>query len=185
MSGSGKVLTSHDVTERLSWETQAPLTVRPQDFAPFPAKTNWEVERGKMKDVCGQCHGKVWVDDFYTNLDTVISEYGEVYFKPAKAKLDELYDKGLLSKESFFDEHLEVQFYELWHHEGRRARMGAMMMAPDYSWWHGFYECKKRLNEFLEEAADAITHNKKAYVYPNYPNAKGDTTKPAAIFGKK
>jgi hydroxylamine dehydrogenase len=36
MSGSGKEPTSHDVTQRLSWETQAPLTVRPQDFKPFP-----------------------------------------------------------------------------------------------------------------------------------------------------
>ncbi|MEZ4603612.1 MAG: multiheme c-type cytochrome [Desulfobacterales bacterium] len=27
----------HDVTERLSWELQAPLTVRPEDFAAFPA----------------------------------------------------------------------------------------------------------------------------------------------------
>ena len=54
MSGSGKVLTSHDVTERLSWETQAPLTVRPADFKPLPAGTDWQVERGKMKAVCQQ-----------------------------------------------------------------------------------------------------------------------------------
>jgi len=40
MSGSGSVLTTHDVTERLSWELQAPLTVRPENFKPFPAKTN-------------------------------------------------------------------------------------------------------------------------------------------------
>ncbi|MFA9434699.1 MAG: multiheme c-type cytochrome, partial [Deltaproteobacteria bacterium] len=29
MSGAGTVLTSHDVTERLAWESQAPLSVRP------------------------------------------------------------------------------------------------------------------------------------------------------------
>jgi hypothetical protein len=33
--------------------------------------------------------------------------------------------KELLDKTKFFDEHLELEFYELWHHEGRRARMGA------------------------------------------------------------
>ncbi len=64
MSGSGSVLTSHDVTERLSWEIQAPLTVRPQDFKPFPAKTNWMVEREKMKEICMQCHSKLWVENF-------------------------------------------------------------------------------------------------------------------------
>jgi hypothetical protein len=177
------VLTTHDVTERLSWETQAPLTVRPQDFAAFPAATDWQQERNKMKAVCQQCHGNSWIDDFYDGFDKAVQEYNEVYFKPAKAKLDELYDKGLLDQAKFFDEHLELQFYELWHHEGRRARMGAMMMAPDYAWWHGFYECKSRFNEFMQDANHLIETNEKAFIYPSYPNATGNTRKPAAIFG--
>ena len=59
-----------------------------------------------------------------------MEEYNEVYFKPAKAKLSELYEKGLLDKTKFFDEHMEIEFYEIWHHEGRRARFGTAMMAP-------------------------------------------------------
>jgi hypothetical protein len=152
MSGSGKEPTSHDVTSRLSWETQAPLTVRPQDFPAFPSGTNWEDERQKMKNICSACHGDAWINDFYDGFDKAVQEYNEVYFKPAKAKLDELYEKGLLDKTKFFDERLEVEYYELWHHEGRRARMGAMMMAPDYAWWHGFYECKLRFANYMEEA---------------------------------
>ena len=185
ISGSGKVLTSHDVTERLSWETQAPLTIRPSDFKPFPAATDWQVERKKMKAICQQCHGDSWIEDFYRGFDKVVQEYNEVYFKPAKKTMDTLYDKGLLDKTRYFDEHLEVQFYELWHHEGRRARMGAMMMAPDYAWWHGFYECKKRLNELTEEADDLIQSGQKAHIYRDYPNATGDTHKPPEIFGNK
>jgi len=185
MSGVGNVLTTHDVTERLSWETQAPLTVRPSDFKPFPAKTDWKVERDKMKAICLQCHGKAWVEGHYASFDAVVQDYNDNYFTPAKKMLDTLYDKGLLDKTKFFDEHLEVEFYELWHHEGRRARMGAMMMAPDYSWWHGFYECKKRFNSFMEEANHLIKTGEKAYVYPTYPGATGDTTKPAVIFEKK
>jgi len=185
MSGAGSVLTTHDVTERLSWELQSPLTVRPEDFKAFPAKTNWQVEREKMKKICLQCHGKVWVDDHYIKMDKVIEEYNDVYFKPIKKKLDELYEKGLLDKSKFFDEKLEVEFYELWHHEGRRARMGAAMMAPDYSWWHGFYECKKRYNTFIEEASALIEQNKKAFKHIDYPNATGSTEKPAEIFNKK
>lgn len=184
MSGAGSVMTSHDVTERLSWEIQAPLTIRPEDFKPWPAKTNWKVERDKMKEICKQCHGKTWVDAHYVTLDKNVEEYNEVYFKPAKKMLDDLYAKGLLDKTKFFDEKLEVEYYELWHHEGRRARMGAAMMAPDYAWWHGFYECKKRFVSFMEEANDLIKHNKKAYVAKDFPNATGNTTRPPETMPK-
>ena len=181
MSGAGTVLTTHDVTERLSWELQAPLTVRPEDFAAFPAKTNWRVEREKMKEICRQCHGDVWVNDHYVKLDKVVHEYGEMYFKPAKTMLDDLYAKELLDDSKFFDERLEVEYYELWHHEGRRARMGTAMMAPDYSWWHGFYECKKRYVVFMEEARELIAHGTKAYKAADFPNATGSTNVPPEV----
>ncbi|MFH2047028.1 MAG: multiheme c-type cytochrome [Pseudomonadota bacterium] len=185
ISGAGKVLTSHDVTERLSWELQAPLTVRPQDFKAFPAKTDWKIEREKMKETCIQCHGNKWVNNHYYKLDKVVSEYNEVYYKPARKLLDELYEKKLLDESRYFDERLEVEFYELWHHEGRRARMGTAMMAPDYSWWHGFYECKKRFNNFEEEADELLNSGKKAYKATNFPNATGNTVKPKEIFPDK
>jgi hypothetical protein len=175
---------SHDVTERLAWETQAPLTIRPENFKPFPAKVDHEVERQKMKEVCLQCHGNVWTDAHFVRLDKNVEEYNEVYFKPAKKLLGELYEKGLLDKTKFFDEELEVEYYELWHHEGRRARFGAAMMAPDYAWWHGFYECKKRFVGFTEKANDLIKHNKKAYIATDFPNATGNTTRPKQIFGE-
>lgn len=184
MSGSGSVYTTHDATERLAWETQAPLTVRPSEFKPFPAKTDHEVERQKMKAVCMQCHGQTWTDGHFVKMDKVVEEYNEVYYKPALKLFNELYDKGLLDKTKFFDEHMEVEFYELWHHEGRRARMGAAMMAPDYEWWHGFYECKKRYNNFMEEGRDMIQHNRKAYVATDFPNATGNTTRPKEVFQK-
>ncbi len=184
ISGTGTVLTSHDVTERLAWELQSPLTVRPSEFKAFPAQTNWETERNKMKEVCKQCHGKTWTDGHFEKTDKVVQEYNEVYFKPAKKMLDDLYAKGLMDSSRFFDEKLEVEYYELWHHEGRRARMGAAMMAPDYSWWHGFYECKKRYNSFMEESRHLIEKNQKAYKATDFPNATGSTVKPEAVFGK-
>ena len=39
-----------------------------------------------------------------------------------------------------WDDEFQITFYFLWHHEGRRARHGAMMGAPDYAHWHGFFE---------------------------------------------
>ena len=83
------------------------------------------------------------------------------------------------------DEKLEVEFYELWHHEGRRSRMGEAMMAPDYAWWHGFYECKNRFNAFMEQSRHLIENNQKAYKAPDYPNAVGDTKKPEEAFPDK
>jgi len=47
--------------------------------------------------------------------------------------------KKLLRKNPWDDE-FQITFYFLWHHEGRRARHGAMMGAPDYAHWHGFFE---------------------------------------------
>jgi hypothetical protein len=43
-----------------------------------------------------------------------------------------------------FDEEIEWTWFYLWHHEGRRARHGAAMMAPDYTHWHGMYEVADR-----------------------------------------
>lgn len=184
MSGSGVVRTTHDVTERLAWEAQAPLTVRPNEFAAFPATTDWKVERDKMKQVCLACHGQQWVDDHFTKYDAVIVNYNDNYYKPALAKLEELYQKGLMDPKGFFRQPLFTEFYELWHHEGRRARFGAAMMAPDYAWWHGFYECKKRYVSFMKEADHLIKTGEKAYLAPVLPGATGNTTRPVQIFGK-
>lgn len=185
MSGAGNVMTTHDVTERLSWETQAPLTVRPADFKAFPAQNDWKVERDKMKEICIQCHGNKWVDNHYVKLDKVVEEYNEVYFKPAKKRLDTLYEKGLIDKDRYFDEDPELEFYELWHYPGRRARMGTAMMAPDYAWWHGFYDCKLVFNKYMHETGELIKHNKKAFKHVNYPNATGSTVRPKEVIPKK
>ena len=50
------------------------------------------------------------------------------------------------------DEKLEWIYYELWHHQGRRARHGTSMMGPDYTHWHGMYEVAKSFyTEFLPQ----------------------------------
>jgi predicted heme/steroid binding protein len=144
MSAAQDLPATHDVTERLSWETQAPRTVRPSDFKPLPAATDWQNERTKMKIVCLQCHGATWTDAHFRNLDAVVQNYNELYYDPIQRLYDDLKQEGLIAGPPYFDEEFEWQFYEFWHHEGRRARMGAAMMAPDYAWWHGFYELKHR-----------------------------------------
>ena len=177
MSGNGELQTTHDVTERLAWETQAPLTVRPADFKAWPAATDWKVEREKMKTVCLSCHSDDWVDGHFNNFDGAVANYDETYYKPMKKLIDELYEKGLLSKDKPLDEELEIDAYELWHHEGRRARFGAAMMAPDYAWWHGFYELKKRCMEIEEKAEKLLTTSEPAKVFQVKGAYKEDNAK--------
>ena len=55
-----------------------------------------------------------------------------------------------------FDEEVEWTFYRLWHHEGRRARMGASMRGPDFVQWHGFFEAAESFyTKFLPQAKEA------------------------------
>ena len=57
---------------------------------------------------------------------------------------------GVLKKDAPFEHKVQWVFWELWHHEGRRARHGASMMGPDYTHWHGMYEVAKHFyTEFL------------------------------------
>jgi len=177
MSGINGLATTHDVTERLAWETQAPITVRPEDFKPWPAKNNWMKEREKMEKVCLACHSKTWTKGHFIRFEAAVANYNDVYYKPAKKIIDELYEKKLLDKQKPLDEKLEIDMYELWHHEGRRARFGAAMMAPDYAWWHGFYECKKRYMEIEEQAEKLLKSGKPAKVF-KVKGSGGDTTKP-------
>ena len=70
--------------------------------------------------------------------------------------------KPLLKKPQFSSK-LDFVWFELWHHEGRRARHGASMMAPDYTHWHGTYEVARNFyTEFLpelEELAEKGLHS--------------------------
>jgi predicted heme/steroid binding protein len=145
MSGSGDLPSSHDAGQRLSWELQAPLTIRPQE-------TDWQAARKRMQTVCLQCHSAIWTASHFTRLDGVVSEYNRAYYQPLARKLDELHAAGVLDPGLRVDESLELEIDEFWRREGRRTKMGAAMMAPDYTWWHGFYELKKRFVYILSRA---------------------------------
>jgi hypothetical protein len=144
ISGAAKLPSSHDVGHRLSWELQAPLTVHPEGI-------DWRAARKRMESVCLQCHSPSWTLSHFKRLDRVVSEYNQAYYQPLTRKFDELYDGGILDRSLLVDEPLEVKFDEFWRREGRRAKMGAAMMAPDYTWWHGFYELKKRYTKIMTE----------------------------------
>jgi hypothetical protein len=112
--------------------------------------TTWRERREAMKGVCLNCHNNAYVDNFYEQYDGLVTLYNEKFAAPASRIMDELTAEGLLNPKSPFGDRLQWVFYELWHHEGRRARHGASMMGPDYTHWHGMYEVAKHFyTEFL------------------------------------
>ncbi|SEF91794.1 multiheme c-type cytochrome [Oceanospirillum linum] len=145
MSGIGELSTTHNITERLYWNLWAKESkVRNSDDVLSPLLGNGVEGRKKMEQVCSSCHSSRHTEGFFKQGDKAVKLYNVEYYAPAKKMLDELKAKGLLKENQWTDE-FQITFYHLWHHEGRRARHGAMMGAPDYAHWHGFFELQQDL----------------------------------------
>jgi hypothetical protein len=120
--------------------------------------STWQDKRTQMKNVCTHCHTENYVDAFYKQYDDFIVLYNEKFAKPAQKIITVLREQKLLTPQEF-DEKIEWTWFLLWHHEGRRARHGAAMMAPDYAHWHGMYEVAPRFyQELIPEAREIAQH---------------------------
>lgn len=134
MGATRKQDVNHNVGLRISWNNRPPLSVRPETtdakMGSPSASIGWEERRSNMKDVCSACHTEPYIDNFYVQYDGLIELYQEKFAKPGVALMDAA--KPLM-KPAKFSNKLDWIWFELWHHEGRRARMGAAMMGPDYT----------------------------------------------------
>jgi hypothetical protein len=116
----------------------------------------WQERRQAMKGACLNCHNDTYVDNFYKQFDDLVVLYNEKFARPAQQFMDELMADGVLKADAPFEYPVQWVFWELWHHEGRRARHGASMMGPDYTHWHGMYEVSKHYyTEFLPALVEA------------------------------
>ena len=155
---------THDVGMRISWNTRPPVSVRPEISdkklgLEKMSNVNWEVRRNNMKDVCNVCHTPNYVDNFYIQYDGLIELYNSKFGKPGGELMKVLYENKLITPMKF-DEKVEWTWWEIWHHEGRRARHGVSMMAPDYTHWHGLYEVAKHwYTKFIPELKDIAAKN--------------------------
>lgn len=112
----------------------------------------WQQRRENMAGACLNCHNHTYVENFYKQYDDLVTLYNEKFAIPAQELMKELQDDGALKANAPFEYELQWVFYELWHHEGRRARHGASMMGPDFTHWHGMYEVSKHFyTKFLPE----------------------------------
>ena len=156
MSATPNQEVTHDVGTRIAWNLRAPISKRTE---------NWEQKLDDMKDVCEACHNDPFVDGFYQQLDSFVLLYNDKFAIPAKEIRDLLMEEGIISKQNF-DDKIDWLYWELWHHEGRRARHGAAMSGPDYAWWHGIYDVAKNFyTEFLPHVEEACEEAGKPEVY--------------------
>jgi len=124
------------------------------------AEITGDQRRKNMKDVCITCHNDNFTDNFFIQYEGIIDLYEQKYAIPG----EKLYNatQPLLKKDKDgqhikFSEPLDFTWFELWHHEGRRTRHGASMMAPDYTHWHGTYDLARNFySEFIPEIEELI-----------------------------
>ncbi len=162
MSATRDMPVSHDVGMRISWNNRPIMSIRPEVSDAklgLPGKdVSWETRRDNMKNVCLSCHSFQWVENFYTQYDGLIQLYNEKFARPGKELM--ALAKPLMRPIAFGNK-IDFVWFELWHHEGRRARHGASMMGPDYTHWHGTYEVAKNFyTEFLPELEELIEKGK-------------------------
>ena len=120
--------------------------------------SSWQDKRQTMKQVCLHCHTDNYVNAFYKQYDDFVINYNEKFAKPGQKIMAALREQELITQANFDDE-IEWTWFYLWHHEGRRARHGASMMAPDYAHWHGMYEVAERFYmELIPQARELVHH---------------------------
>ena len=152
---------THDVGMRISWNNRPATSIRPEvsdeKMGLAGKDVDWKKRRQNMKDVCLNCHAENYVDNFYTQYDSLIALYHEKFAKPGQELMALV--KPLISPVEFANK-IDFIWYEIWHHEGRRARHGASMMGPDYTQWHGMYEVAKNFYaEFIPELQEIAEQN--------------------------
>lgn len=181
MSAGGKEGKTHNVGDRISWTLRPPISqkinlVRLQNGDEFDVKeggkipkvgdkakgstvvevVTWKQRRAKMQEVCSACHTDGVIKGHYKQFDDLVDLYNEKFAKPIAAIMGELKKAGYISK-SPFDDKIEWTWWEIWHHEGRRARHGASMSGPDYAWWHGIYDVAKHTYfKFIPELKEVV-----------------------------
>ncbi len=129
---------------------------------------SWKDRRANMQEVCKSCHGINHIRNFYGQLDDLVNLYNDKFAIPG-LELVKMLKKDGIWKNTGFQNHLGYTWFEIWHHEGRRARMAAAMFAPDYVHWHGMYEISRNFyHEFLPEVQELADHAGKGEKYKKF-----------------
>ncbi|MBF0432519.1 MAG: hydroxylamine oxidoreductase [Fibrobacteria bacterium] len=162
MSATPDLPVTHNVGLRIKWNNRpvhSKLSHKTDEkWGLESAKFSSNKRRKDMEKVCIACHQKTFTDNFFTQYEGLLSLYDEKYAKPGE-ELYKLAQAVLKTTSSYapFSEAVDYTWFELWHHEGRRARHAASMQAPDYTHWHGTYDLAKHWNsKYIPELREII-----------------------------
>ena len=153
---------THNIGLRIKWNnrpvhpTLSHLTDKKWGLA--SASVHADERRENMEDVCVACHQASFTENFFIQYEALLELYDEKYAKPGE-KLYKAAMKVLKTDPTYakFSRPIDFTWFELWHHEGRRARHAASMQAPDYTHWHGTYDLAKNWQtRYIPELRDII-----------------------------
>ncbi len=112
--------------------------------------------REAMMKVCELCHSTQWTENFFRTADQNVFDYDAVAHY-AHALLVKAWKEGIQDPKNKLDEFMEVMWYYIWHHQGRRWRNGAYMAGPDYAHWFGIVDTvMEALNKMLSYYQTAL-----------------------------
>jgi len=157
---------NHNIGLRIKWNNRpARSTLASETDAKWhleSAVIDGDQRRANMKDVCTSCHQSTFVDNFFVQYEALLDLYDKKYAVPG-LELYALATAVLKTDESYvgFVHPIDWTWFEIWHHEGRRARHAASMQAPDYTHWHGTYDMAKHwMVKFVPEIRQIIAEYK-------------------------
>jgi|Deesub1362A_J573_1020465.scaffolds.fasta_scaffold00456_15 hypothetical protein len=168
MSATKDMPVTHNVGLRIKWNNRPPLLKLAHETDKrwnLPsAKITGDQRRANMEKVCAACHNEDFYKAFFKQYEAQLQLYNEKWAKPGLKLYKKATEvlKAVKGKEyAKFAQKIDYTWFELWHHEGRRVRHGASMMAPDYTQWHGNYDLAKNwYSEYIPEIREIIEMGK-------------------------
>ena len=177
MSATTEMPLTHNVGLRIKWNNRPPISQLANQTdkkrgLTSSAKISAEQRRQNMKNICIKCHNINYTDSFFVRYEAMIDLYSDKFARPG-LKLYDAASKVLKAlngkKYARFAQMIDYTWFELWHHEGRRARQAASMQGPTYAHWHGTYVLAKHwYGKFLPEIRQLIHEGKRSQI----PTAK-------------
>ncbi len=169
MSATRELPVTHNVGLRIKWNNRPVISTLAHEtdkkWGLKSAAVTGEMRKRNMKKVCISCHNENFADNFYIQYEGLIDLYTEKFAKPGLklfGKATEVLKAVKGDRYAAFAQMIDFTWFEIWHHEGRRARHGASMMGPDYTHWHGTYEVAKHwYGKYIPELWDVIELGKK------------------------
>ncbi len=164
MSATRDMPLTHNVGLRIKWNNRPPISKLANEtdakWGLKSASVSAEQRQANMKKVCIACHNEKFTDAFYIQYEALLDLYHEKFAKPGMALYNKATEvlKAVKGKEyAKFAQMIDFTWFEIWHHEGRRARHAASMQAPDYTHWHGTYDIAKHwYGKYIPELREVI-----------------------------